>query len=240
MHQLCSAVSYIHQKGIVHRDLKLENILVSSIDIKSQNIGVVIADFGLSKIIQNQNTSTPCGTFAYAAPELLQEKLYSLQVDIWSLGCLLFTLLVAYPPFYEDEKGNLADKIRLGVFEFLSPFWDSISQNAKDLISNLLKVNPLERLRADQIESHPWFSDKISNPVFSKIRPLWSPIPSILKTPVNLNNDTANYFQKTGTPTLKIEPNNQFQIEESCTNSLESINLILSDSSIFKKRTGKK
>jgi serine/threonine protein kinase len=244
MRQLSRAVSFIHSKGIVHRDLKLENILVTFIDFKAQNIGVVIADFGLSKIIRNQNTQTPCGTFAYAAPELLSEKLYSQEVDIWSMGCLLFTLLVAYPPFYDDDQGSISDKIKRGLFEFLSPFWDTITDNAKDLISQLLRVNPSQRLRAHQIECHPWFSDKIwSICSDSRIKPLWSPIPSDLKTP--LDYKTKNYFQKTGTPTLRAAMNapiDQYasSVDEINKASKEFINLNLTDSSLMKKRDLKK
>jgi serine/threonine protein kinase len=244
MRQLSRAVSFIHSKGIVHRDLKLENILVTFIDFKTQDIGVVIADFGLSKMIQNQNTQTPCGTFAYAAPELLSEKLYSQEVDIWSMGCLLFTLLVAYPPFYEDDRGSISDKIKEGFFEFLSPFWDSITDNAKDLISQLLRVNPSQRLRANQIEYHPWFSDKIWNIYPDKIvKPLWSPIPSVLQTP--LDYKTKSYFQKSGTPTLRAAMNapiDQYasSMDEIYTASKEMINLNLTDSSLLKKRDLKK
>lgn len=244
MRQLSRAVSFIHIKGIVHRDLKLENILVTHIDFKKQDIGIVIADFGLSKIIENQTTQTPCGTFAYAAPELLSDKLYSQEVDIWSIGCLLFTLLVAYPPFYEDYRGSIADKIKDGFFEFLSPFWDSITENAIDLISHLLQVDPSQRLRAHQIECHPWFSDKILSSLKEKNeKSLWSPIPSVLKTPLDLK--TISYFQKTGTPTLRAvmnAPIDQYAaaVDIVQKDTKELINLSLKDSSLFKKRDLKK
>lgn len=239
MSQLSRAVSFIHRKGVVHRDLKLENVLVTSLDFRNHHIGIVVADFGLSKIITNENTQTPCGTFAYAAPELLLEKFYSQEVDIWAMGCLLFTLLVAYPPFYGDEKGSITDKIRDGFFEFQSPFWDSITNNARDLISKLLKVDPLQRLKAHEIESHSWFSDIVKKDYSD--RPMWSPIPSVLKTPVDL--ETGNYFQKSGTPTIRKvfnAPIDKYASAHSYTGSQELINLKLTDSIFFRKRNEKK
>jgi serine/threonine protein kinase len=107
---------------------------------------------------------TPCGTYEYAAPEVIQEIEYSKKVDMWALGCALFTLLVAYPPFYDDETGLLGDKIRMGQFEFLSPWWDGISPDAKDLISRLLEVDPRVRLGTVQVSKHPWLASSEPSP----------------------------------------------------------------------------
>jgi serine/threonine protein kinase len=101
---------------------------------------------------------TPCGTYEYAAPEVIQEIEYSKKVDMWALGCALFTLLVAYPPFYDDENGLLGDKIRMGQFEFLSPWWDGISADAKHLISGLLEVDPRARFGTEEVAKHAWLS----------------------------------------------------------------------------------
>jgi serine/threonine protein kinase len=101
---------------------------------------------------------TPCGTYEYAAPEVIQEIEYSKKVDMWALGCALFTLLVAYPPFYDDENGLIGDKIRMGQFEFLSPWWDGISADAKHLISGLLEVDPRARFGTVEVANHAWLS----------------------------------------------------------------------------------
>jgi len=117
---------------------------------------VKLADFGLSKMICGVPTMTPCGTMGYAAPELCREQKYSTGVDMWALGCLLYTMLGGFPPFFDEDFQTMARKVLRGEYTFPSPNWDPISQEAKDLISGLLSVRPEERLTIKEFLAHPW------------------------------------------------------------------------------------
>lgn len=92
---------------------------------------VKIADFGLSKIIWDQQTMTPCGTVGYTAPEIVKDERYSKSVDMWALGCVLYTLLCGFPPFYDESINVLTEKVARGYYTFLSPWWDDISVSGK-------------------------------------------------------------------------------------------------------------
>lgn len=117
---------------------------------------VKIADFGLSKVVWDQHTMTPCGTVGYTAPEIVRDERYSKSVDMWALGCVLYTLLCGFPPFYDESIEVLTQKVAKGQYTFLSPWWDPISEEAKDLIGHLLCINPEERYTIDQFMKHPW------------------------------------------------------------------------------------
>ncbi|KAK6462329.1 kinase-like domain-containing protein [Scheffersomyces coipomensis] len=152
------------------------------------SIGIIkLADFGLAKQLINPTTTTssssssnptstnlntPCGTAGYTAPEIItcgtsskkialkQKKIsYSKAVDIWSLGCFLYTILCGFPPFYDDDANQLTHKIITGNYTFLKPWWDEISHDAKDLISKMLVCDPNVRITIDQIWNHPWLND---------------------------------------------------------------------------------
>ncbi|TMS16651.1 Calcium/calmodulin-dependent protein kinase type 1G [Larimichthys crocea] len=155
--QVLQAVSYLHQNGIVHRDLKPENILYYSPD---ENSKVMISDFGLSKMVDNDIMSTACGTPGYVAPEVLAQKPYSKAVDCWSIGVITYILLCGYPPFYEESESRLFSKIMKAQYEFDSPFWDDISESAKDFIRNMMQKNPSMRYTTDLALRHPWIIGK--------------------------------------------------------------------------------
>ncbi|TKS76623.1 Calcium/calmodulin-dependent protein kinase type 1G [Collichthys lucidus] len=155
--QVLQAVSYLHQNGIVHRDLKPENILYYSSD---ENSKVMISDFGLSKMVDNDIMSTACGTPGYVAPEVLAQKPYSKAVDCWSIGVITYILLCGYPPFYEESESRLFSKIMKAQYEFDSPFWDDISDSAKDFIRNMMQKNPSMRYTTDLALRHPWIIGK--------------------------------------------------------------------------------
>ncbi|XP_014457970.2 serine/threonine-protein kinase DCLK3 [Alligator mississippiensis] len=152
---LCEALVYIHAKNIVHRDLKPENLLVQHNADKSTRLK--LADFGLAKLV-TKPIFTVCGTPTYVAPEILAEKGYGLEVDLWATGVILYILLCGFPPFRSQERDQeeLFQIIQLGHYEFLSPYWDNISGAAKDLISRLLVVDPQKRYTAQQVLQHPW------------------------------------------------------------------------------------
>lgn len=128
--------------------------------IGSGGIGVIkIADFGLSKVVWDSQTMTPCGTVGYTAPEIVKDERYSKSVDMWALGCVLYTLLCGFPPFYDESIQVLTEKVARGQYTFLSPWWDDTSKSAQDLISHLLTVDPEKRYTIQQFLGHPWIRE---------------------------------------------------------------------------------
>lgn len=99
---------------------------------------------------------TPCGTVGYTAPEIVKDERYSKSVDMWALGCVLYTLLCGFPPFYDESIQVLTEKVARGQYTFLSPWWDDISKSAQDLVSHLLTVDPEKRYDIKQFLNHPW------------------------------------------------------------------------------------
>ncbi|XP_043834588.1 serine/threonine-protein kinase DCLK3 isoform X2 [Dromiciops gliroides] len=149
------ALVHMHDKRIVHRDLKPENLLVQRNADKSTTLK--LADFGLAKHVVKP-LFTVCGTPTYVAPEILSEKGYGLEVDIWAAGVILYVLLCGFPPFRSQERDQeeLFAIIQRGRFDFLRPYWDNISEAAKDLVRQLLVVDPKKRYTAHQVLEHPW------------------------------------------------------------------------------------
>ncbi|XP_075070464.1 serine/threonine-protein kinase DCLK3 [Mixophyes fleayi] len=156
---LCEALEYIHNKNIVHRDIKPENLLVQQNPDGSATLK--LADFGLAVYI-TEPMFTVCGTPTYVAPEILSEKGYGLEVDMWATGVILFILLCGFPPFRSPERNHeeLFQTIQCGEYEFTSPYWDNISDEAKDLISRLLVLNPKKRLTARCVLQHNWIRSR--------------------------------------------------------------------------------
>ncbi|KAJ7047527.1 kinase-like domain-containing protein [Mycena alexandri] len=181
--QVANGIRYLHEeRGVVHRDIKPENLLFERIPITPSKVPVhrpydeekedegefipgvggggigrvKIADFGLSKVVWNEETMTPCGTVGYTAPEIVKDERYSKSVDMWALGCVLYTLLCGFPPFYDESINVLTEKVARGYYTFLSPWWDDISGTAKDLIQHLLCVDPAQRYTIDEFLAHPW------------------------------------------------------------------------------------
>uniref|UniRef100_A0A336JXH2 Calcium/calmodulin-dependent protein kinase type 1 n=1 Tax=Culicoides sonorensis TaxID=179676 RepID=A0A336JXH2_CULSO len=153
--QVLEAVDYMHEQGVVHRDLKPENLLYYSQEDDSK---IMISDFGLSKMEDSGIMATACGTPGYVAPEVLAQKPYGKAVDVWSIGVISYILLCGYPPFYDENDANLFAQILKGEFEFDSPYWDEISDSAKDFIQHLMCVNVEKRYTCKQALAHPWIS----------------------------------------------------------------------------------
>ncbi|KAM5146622.1 calcium/calmodulin-dependent protein kinase type 1B [Mantella aurantiaca] len=153
--QVLDAVQYLHNMGIVHRDLKPENLLYAT---PFEDSKIMISDFGLSKIEDGGMMATACGTPGYVAPELLEQKPYGKAVDVWALGVISYILLCGYPPFYDENDSELFNQIIKAEYEFDSPYWDDISESAKDFIRHLLEREPEKRLTCEQALQHPWIS----------------------------------------------------------------------------------
>lgn len=156
MRTLAKAIAYCHDKGIVHRDLKPENILLSSLDERTAVIK--IADMGFARTVRANGMETSCGTPSYVAPEVLRGERYGAAVDLWSLGVVMYILLCGYAPFAASTQTKLFKAICRGVYRFGSPYWDAISEQAKDLISHLLVLDTSHRYTARQVLSHPWIA----------------------------------------------------------------------------------
>eukprot|EP00475_Leptophrys_vorax_P033277 TRINITY_DN5207_c0_g1_i1.p1 TRINITY_DN5207_c0_g1~~TRINITY_DN5207_c0_g1_i1.p1 ORF type:complete len:470 (+),score=133.24 TRINITY_DN5207_c0_g1_i1:1404-2813(+) len=161
--KLLKTVQYLHDYGIVHRDLKPENIMVVSPD---KDDDVQIADFGLSKFAAPEEVmKLPCGTLAYVAPEVLQMQGYGKEVDLWSIGVILYVLLRGKLPFDGKKKSQIIAKTVSGKIPFEGDaVWDKVSPEAKDLIKHLLQVDPNRRYTVDNALSHPWFTMNIVRP----------------------------------------------------------------------------
>lgn len=154
--RLLHVVLYLHRRGIVHRDLKPENILCIN-KIKPEQILVI--DFGLSSFFTPKELlKAPCGTLSYVAPEVLRGYGYGKEVDLWSTGVILYVMLRGRLPFDCKNKQALIRKVISGRFSMRNEIWKNVSYNCRNLISNLICVNPLKRLSAKQALLHAWFS----------------------------------------------------------------------------------
>uniref|UniRef100_A0A8C9TX53 calcium/calmodulin-dependent protein kinase n=1 Tax=Scleropages formosus TaxID=113540 RepID=A0A8C9TX53_SCLFO len=153
--QILESVSYIHQHDVVHRDLKPENLLLAS---KMKGAAVKLADFGLAIEVQGDQQAWFgfAGTPGYLSPEVLRKDPYGKPVDIWACGVILYILLVGYPPFWDEDQHKLYQQIKAGAYDFPSPEWDTVTPEAKNLINQMLTINPAKRITADQALKHPW------------------------------------------------------------------------------------
>ncbi|KAI8636076.1 kinase-like domain-containing protein [Parasitella parasitica] len=161
--QMLEGLQYLHERDIVHRDMKPENLLFQT---ASDDSNLMITDFGLSKILRAQDDilTTACGTPGYVAPEVLLQTGHNKPVDLWSVGVILFTLLSGYTPFWGEDQASLFESIMSGHYEFDEEYWSDISASAiflylaKNLIDKLLTFDPNKRITAEEALLHPWIT----------------------------------------------------------------------------------
>ena len=153
--KLSSAVYYLHSFGIIHRDVKPENILMTD---KTEYADIRLLDFGLSKIVrQGEKCTEPYGTLSYVSPEVLQDIPYDERCDLWSIGVITYLLLSGVLPF--DDENNIKEIARKTVYE-KTPFYPSLFQNvskeAIDFVDKLLQKDPDKRMKMTELFEHPW------------------------------------------------------------------------------------
>ncbi|XP_070772798.1 serine/threonine-protein kinase DCLK2 [Enoplosus armatus] len=158
VYNLAGALKYLHSMNVVHRDIKPENLLVFEYPDGTKSLK--LGDFGLATVVEGP-LYTVCGTPTYVAPEIIAESGYGLKVDIWAAGVITYILLCGFPPFRSESnmQEDLFDQILLGRLDFPSPYWDNITDSAKELIGKMLTVNAEARYTAQDILSHPWVTD---------------------------------------------------------------------------------
>ncbi|KZT33337.1 Pkinase-domain-containing protein [Sistotremastrum suecicum HHB10207 ss-3] len=167
--QLCLALAYAHGRGVVHRDLKLENVLLD------QRCRVKLGDFGFTREFERGTLlDTYCGTTAYASPEMIRLQKYSgPETDVWSLGIILYTLLTGSLPFDDDDEAEMKRLILKGDYE--DPDW--LSEDARDLIRKILQPDPSKRLTVAQILGHAWFRNPAPTPARTRANsPIYAPV----------------------------------------------------------------
>ena len=180
--QIIDAIKYLHNRRIIHRDLKLGNIFLDD------NLDVKVGDFGLATELNepNERKKTMCGTPNYIAPEILQsegKRAYSSEVDIWAIGVITYTLLIGKAPYDGGNRENTYENIRQNDFSF--PIKDRfVSHQARMFIRSILTTDPASRLSLDQMLQHPFFTD-------SPISPPKSLPPYILYQPYLLTSRPA-------------------------------------------------
>ena len=151
-YQIIQALKYLHSHRIIHRDLKLSNLLLTD------KMGLKVSDFSLATRLEfeGERKTTVCGTPNYIAPEILEEKTgYSYEVDIWSLGVIIYTLLIGKPPFETKDVNTTYERIKMNLYTF--PDNAIISEAAKDLITQILVLDPSKRPSLDKILAHDFF-----------------------------------------------------------------------------------
>ncbi|XP_034753467.1 serine/threonine-protein kinase DCLK2 isoform X2 [Etheostoma cragini] len=158
VYNLAGALKYLHSTNIVHRDIKPENLLVFEYPDGTKSLK--LGDFGLATVVEGP-LYTVCGTPTYVAPEIISESGYGLKVDIWAAGVITYILLCGFPPFRSENnlQEDLFEQILMGRLDFPSPYWDNITDSAKELIGKMLQVNAEARYTAQDILSHPWVTD---------------------------------------------------------------------------------
>lgn len=164
MQKLVEVLDYLHQNGVVHRDLKPSNILFTDDTFSPE--GLRLADFGFAKQLTAENgmLMTPCYTANFVAPEVLRKQGYDKACDIWSVGVLFYTLLGGGPPFAStatDGEEEILARIERSNISFVGPTWQGVSDQCKQLILQMLDINPANRPSTADILQGPWMQNEV-------------------------------------------------------------------------------
>lgn len=155
IYQIAKALEYLHSFGVVHRDLKLENIMMND---NTQSAIPKLCDFGLARIVGPNETATePFGTLGYVAPEVLKKEPYSFSADLWSLGCMIHALLTGTLPFDSETSAETIKMTLEDPLLFELPQLKQASQALRDLIMSLLIKDPNQRISLENTLKHKWF-----------------------------------------------------------------------------------
>merc|ERR1719343_128585 len=156
MKQIFCATEYLHRRNVIHRDLKPANLLYSSREPIGKSV-LKIIDFGLSiEVDPGQALRAEKGTPFYMSPQVLKGMAYDSSADLWSCGVILYVLLCGYPPFNGVKASQVVSKVMHGNYKFVEADWSGISQDARDLVRQLLKMQSRDRLTAPQALEHRW------------------------------------------------------------------------------------
>uniref|UniRef100_A0A8C6RIA7 Serine/threonine-protein kinase 33 n=1 Tax=Nannospalax galili TaxID=1026970 RepID=A0A8C6RIA7_NANGA len=210
---LASAIAYLHNKDIVHRDLKLENIMVKSSfidDNGEMNLNIKVSDFGLAVKKHGSRSEgmmqTTCGTPIYMAPEVINAHDYSQQCDIWSIGVMMYLLLCGEPPFMANSEEKLFEQIRKGELRFEDAIWGSVSDSAKNVLRQLIKVDPAHRITAKELLDNHWLTGN----VLSSVRPA-NVLEMMKEWKNNPESDEESKIETTKQPYKGKSKSNQFK-----------------------------
>ena len=205
--ELCLAIHFLHENNMLYRDLKPENILIGA------DGHIKITDFGLCKILSDlDKTYTICGTVQYLAPEILTGEGYNNSVDWWSLGCIMYQMLVGRFPFKFQKNG----KLNIDIYKKPIKYPSYIDEKAKDLMSKFMENDPKKRLGSgkngwEDIKNHPYFNDVNWDDAYNKkLKPPFLP---------NIDNETdTKYFEKTFTdePVYNEQGDALYNEDEEC------------------------
>ncbi|KAK3806222.1 MAG: calcium/calmodulin-dependent protein kinase-like protein [Linnemannia elongata] len=162
MKEVIEAIEYLHSKNVVHRDLKPENLLYKD---ESEDSKLMIVDFGISKTMESEDQvlTTMCGSYGYAAPEVLLRRGHGKPVDMWSIGIITYTLLCGYAPFQAENDQQLVAEIARCNVIFHQRYWKDVSVEARDFIKCLLRAHPEKRLTATEALQHKWITTETGN-----------------------------------------------------------------------------
>mmetsp|Transcript_7785 Transcript_7785/g.14902 ORF Transcript_7785/g.14902 Transcript_7785/m.14902 type:complete len:527 (-) Transcript_7785:3970-5550(-) len=178
--KMLTALVYMHEKNIIHRDLKLENIMMTSLD---EEADIKIADFGFAAEMTTENMSVYCGSPGYVAPEILNKLGYDAKADVFSLGIIVYIILSGNSPFFGRSVEETLAKNREGRIRFEPSYWADISDDAKDFVMSVTERNSKQRTTAAEALRHRWiyannrqYFDSLEvslrRPSFSKRRPM--------------------------------------------------------------------
>lgn len=163
MKQVFSATAFCHANNIIHRDLKPENILIENLEERKKDFfNIKIIDFGTGEINKHKMLSEKTGTAYYIAPEVIN-NCYNEKCDMWSCGVILYILLCGCPPFSAETDEEIFNKIKIGKYIYKGKVWDEISQEAKELVKELMTKDIDKRLSAEQALNHVWFKNMFSD-----------------------------------------------------------------------------